>query len=245
MTKGKIGPVPSLVIGICGGTGSGKTTLTEHIRIALSPSRVLVLQQDHYYKDRRKLRPREHAQQNYDHPDSVDTALLVRHVRRLRAGQPIDRPTYDFTRHRRDKRLLRLDPRPVIIIEGILTFHEKALRNLMDIKVFVHADADVRFIRRLLRDVRERGRTLDSIVGQYLTTVRPMHAAFIEPARRHADIIIPEGGEDQVAVDRLIQKIRSRIENKDDPKYRRYRLGDSKVELVTVRPTRSLASPKV
>lgn len=203
---------PVLVVGICGGTGSGKTTLTERIRAALSRNRVLVLQQDHYYKDQGNLHPDERARQNYDHPQSVDMPLMVEHVRQLRSGQTIARPTYDFVHHTRKKRLLRLHPRPVVIIEGILTFQNKHLRNLMDIKVFVHADADVRFIRRLLRDVRERGRTVDSVVEQYLKTVRAMHAEFIEPTRRYADVVIDKGGENQAAVDLLIQNIRSRIE---------------------------------
>lgn len=202
----------ALVIGICGGTGSGKTTLTERIQAALSRRQVVVLQQDHYYKDLKGLQPQKRAQRNYDHPDSLDIPLLLEHVSQLRAGQPIDRPIYDFVHHRRDARLLRIRPRPAIIIEGILVFQNKALRDLMDIKVFVDADADLRFIRRLLRDVRERGRTVDSVVEQYLKTVRPMHTEFIEPARHYADIVIPEGSQNQVTIGLLVQKIRSRIE---------------------------------
>jgi uridine kinase len=207
--------VAALVIGICGGTGSGKTTLTARIEAALSRRKVVVLQQDHYYKDLRNLRPQERARQNYDHPDSVDMPLMVEHVSQLRAGRPIDRPIYDFVHHCRDARLLRVRPRPAVIIEGILVFQNKALRDLMDIKVFVDADADLRFIRRLLRDVRERGRTVDSVVGQYLKTVRPMHTEFIEPSRHYADIVIREGNQNQVAIDLLIQNIRSRIEGSD------------------------------
>ena len=203
----------TLVIGICGGTGSGKTTLTERLRTALSPRKVVVLEQDHYYKDLRNLPPRDRARRNYDHPDSVDMALMIENVRNLRAGRPINRPTYDFVHHQRETRLLRVRPRAAVIIEGILVFQNKALRDLMDIKVFVDADPDLRFIRRLLRDVRERGRTLDSVVEQYLATVRPMHAEFIEPARHYADVVIPEGGQNQAAIDLLIQMIRSRMEN--------------------------------
>ena len=202
----------ALIIGICGGTGSGKTTLTERIQAALSRRQVVVLEQDHYYKDLRNLPPRERARQNYDHPDAVDMPLMIEHVRRLRTGRAINRPIYDFVHHRRKTRLLRVPPRPAVIIEGILTFHNKALRDLMDIKVFVDADADLRFIRRLLRDVRERGRTVESVVEQYLATVRPMHTEFIESARHHADVVVPEGSQNQVVIDSLIQKIRSRIE---------------------------------
>lgn len=204
----------ALVIGICGGTGSGKTTLTERIRAALPRRDVVVLQQDHYYKEVRNLHLKKRARQNYDHPDSVDMPLLIEHVRQLRAGRSIDRPTYDFVHHRRDTRLFRVRPRPTVIIEGILVFQNKVLRDLMDIKVFVDADADVRFIRRLLRDVRERGRTVDSVVEQYLATVRPMHAEFIEPTRHYADIVIP-GGEDRVGIDLLMQTIRSRMDGGD------------------------------
>jgi uridine kinase len=172
---------------------------------------VAVLQQDHYYKDVRNLHLKKRARQNYDHPDSVDMRLLIEHVRQLRAGRSIERPTYDFVHHRRDTRLFRVRPRPTVIIEGILVFQNKVLRDLMDIKVFVDADADVRFIRRLLRDVRERGRTVDSVAEQYLATVRPMHAEFIEPTRHYADIVI-QGGEDHVGIHLLIQAIRSRTE---------------------------------
>ncbi len=205
----------ALVIGICGGTGSGKTTLTERIRVALSPRQVVVLQQDHYYRDLGALHPRERARQNYDHPDSVDIPLMLKQVRQLRAGKAIYRPIYDFVHHCRDTRLLHVHSRPIVIIEGILIFHTKALRDLMDIKVFVDAEADLRFIRRLLRDVRERGRTVDSVAKQYLATVRPMHTEFIEPTRHYADIVIPEGAQKQVVIDLLIQKVRSRIDGRD------------------------------
>jgi len=200
-----------LVIGICGGTGSGKTTVTERIISALSLQSVLVLQQDHYYRDFPHLPLEQRARQNFDHPDSLDTPLLIEHIRQLREGKPIERPTYDFARHQREARTLRLDPRPAIIVEGILIFESKALRDLMDIKIFVDTDADLRFIRRLGRDIRERGRTVDSVVEQYLATVRPMHMEFIEPSKRHADVIIPEGGHNEVGIDLVIQKIRSLV----------------------------------
>ncbi len=198
-----------LIIGICGGTGSGKTTITERIIAALPQGSVLVLQQDHYYKDLPHLPLDERAKQNFDHPDSMDTPLLVEHVRHLREGQAIERPMYDFTQHRREARTLRLEPRLALILEGILIFENKALRELMDIKIFVDTDADLRFIRRLNRDIRERGRTVESVVQQYLATVRPMHMEFIEPSKRYADIIIPEGGYNEVGIDLVIQKIRT------------------------------------
>lgn len=198
-----------LVIGICGGTGSGKTTITGRIISTFPEASVLVLQQDHYYKGLPHLPVDERARQNFDHPNSLDTPLLVEHVRRLREGLPIERPVYDFARHEREKFSVRLEPHPAIIVEGILIFESAALRELMDIKIFVDTDADLRFIRRLGRDIRERGRTMDSVVNQYLSTVRPMHMEFIEPSKRYADVIIPEGGNNLVGVDLVIQKIRS------------------------------------
>lgn len=203
--------VRGLVIGICGGTGSGKTTITDRIIAALSEESVLILQQDHYYKDLPDLPLDERAKQNFDHPDSMDTPLLVEHVRRLREGHSVERPVYDFTQHRRLPRTLRLEPRPALIIEGILIFENLALRDLMDIKIFVDTDADLRFIRRLERDIRERGRTVESVVQQYMATVRPMHMEFIEPSKRYADMIIPEGGYNDVGIDLVIQKIRSLV----------------------------------
>ncbi len=200
-----------LVIGICGGTGSGKTTVTDRIISTLSHESVLVLQQDHYYRDLPHLPLEQRARQNFDHPDSLDTPLLVEHVRQLREGRAIERPTYDFAKHEREMRTLHLEPHPAIIVEGILVFESKSLRELMDIKIFVDTDADLRFIRRLGRDVRERGRTVESVIEQYLATVRPMHMEFIEPYRRYADIIIPEGGHNEVGIDLVIQKIRSLV----------------------------------
>lgn len=201
----------SLVIGICGGTGSGKTTITERIIAALPEGSAVLLQQDHYYKDLAHLSFEERTKRNFDHPDSLDTPLMVEHVRRLRGGQAIERPVYDFTKHLRKPETLRIEPRPALILEGILLFENKALRDLMDIKIFVDTDADLRFIRRLQRDMSERGRTMESVVQQYMATVRPMHMEFIEPSKRHADVIIPEGGYNEVGVDLVIQKIRSLI----------------------------------
>ena len=200
-----------LVIGICGGTGSGKTTITERIISALSPESVLVLQQDHYYRNFPHLSLEERARQNFDHPDALDTPLFIEHVRQLREGRPIDRPVYDFTKHERAHQTVRMNPSPALILEGILIFENKTLCDLMDIKIFVDTDADLRFIRRLGRDIRERGRTVESVVNQYLATVRPMHMEFVEPSKRHADVIIPEGGNNEVGIDLVIQKVRSLV----------------------------------
>ena len=200
-----------LVIGICGGTGSGKTTITERIISVLSPESVLVLQQDYYYKNFPHLSVEQRARQNFDHPDSFDSPLLIEHVRQLREGCSIDRPIYDFTKHERASSTVHMSPSPAMILEGILIFENKALCDLMDIKIFVDTDADLRFIRRLSRDIRERGRNVKSVVSQYLATVRPMHLEFIEPSKRHADVIIPEGGHDEVGIDLVIQKIRSLV----------------------------------
>jgi len=197
------------VIGICGGTGSGKTTITDRLSDALSGSGVLVIQQDHYYRDISHLPAEERAKQNFDHPSAVDSALFIEHVRLLRQGQPINRPVYDFTRHCRQTETVRLEPQPAILIEGILIFENESLRDLMDLKIFVDTDADLRFIRRLVRDIRERGRTLESVVDQYQSTVRPMHIEFVEPSKRYADIIIPEGGHNEVGIDLVIQKVKS------------------------------------
>ena len=199
----------TLTIGICGGTGSGKTTITNRLTEALSEDSVLLLQQDHYYKDTPHLPLDERAKQNFDHPDSLDTQLLISHVRALREGQAIERPVYDFTQHRRVPATVHLEPRPALIVEGILIFENSALRGLCDIKIFVDTEADLRFIRRLRRDIRERGRTVESVTDQYMATVRPMHMEFVEPSKRYADVIIPEGGYNEVGIDLVIQKIRS------------------------------------
>jgi uridine kinase len=200
-----------LIIGICGGTGSGKTTITRRIIEALTETSVIVLQQDNYYRDYPELSFEERVKVNFDHPDSMDTPLLAEDVRRLRAGQAIERPTYDFANFQRLKGTVRIEPRPAIIVEGILIFESKPLRELMDIKIFVDTDADLRFIRRLVRDLRERGRTMEMVVEQYINTVRPMHMEFVEPSKRYADVIIPEGGYNDVGIDLVIQKIRSLV----------------------------------
>jgi uridine kinase len=200
-----------LVIGICGGTGSGKTTISQRIISAMPAGNVLLLQQDHYYKDFAELPLDKRGKQNFDHPESFDTPLLIEHVRDLRAGMAVERPVYDTAHHKRQAFTARLEPHPAVIVEGILIFEAAALRELMDIKIFVDTDADVRFIRRLEHDIRERGRTVDSVVQQYMAAVRPMHLEFIEPSKQYADVIIPEGGYNDAGLDLVIQKIKSLV----------------------------------
>ncbi len=198
-----------MVIGVAGGTASGKTTVVARIVESLGRDQVTVLEHDRYYRDRSDLRLEERAALNFDHPDALETDLLVSHLRTLRAGEPVQVPVYDFTLHTRRPITETLCPRPAIIVEGILVFVDAALRDLMDIKVFVDTDPDIRFIRRLQRDVAERGRTMAAVIDQYLSTVRPMHLEFVEPSKRYADIIVPQGGYNPVAVDMLIGLIRS------------------------------------
>ena len=196
-----------IVLGIAGGTGSGKTTVAQEILRRVGPDKIAYLPHDAYYKDHSHLSPEERAQVNYDHPDSLETSLLVAHIRALKAGRVIERPVYDFTTHSRTSQTVRVEPRPIILVEGILTFVEPDLRDLFDVKIFVDTEADIRFIRRLLRDIRERGRTMESVVEQYLRTVRPMHLEFVEPSKRYADIIIPEGGLNTVALDMVVARL--------------------------------------
>ena len=198
-----------VVIGVAGGSGSGKTTVVRRIVDSLGPEHVVVLEHDRYYRDRNDLRLEERAALNYDHPDSLETSLLVRHLQDLKAGQPVEVPLYDFTSHARRGDTQRCQPRRAIIVEGILIFADRALRDAMDIKVFVDADADTRFIRRLQRDVAERGRTMESVIEQYQGTVKPMHFDFVEPTKRYADLIIPVGGHNAVAVDLMLSLVRS------------------------------------
>jgi uridine kinase len=197
----------NVLIGVAGGTGSGKTTVTRAVRERFGEDEVIVLEQDFYYKANAHLPLEERARVNYDHPDAFDTALLLEHVRKLVAGEPIEKPIYDFVSHTRRPETVRVVASHVIILEGILVFENPELRDLMDIKIFVDTDADVRIIRRLRRDIRERGRTLEAVIDQYLGTVRPMHLQFVEPTKRHADIIIPEGGQNRVALDMIAAKI--------------------------------------
>lgn len=196
-----------IVIGIAGGTGSGKTTVAEAIVRRIGPEHIAYIQHDSYYKDQSHLPMEERVRVNYDHPEGLDTELLIRHLQDLLAGRPVEVPIYDFTTYTRTPHTRRVEPKPVILVEGILVFVEKALRELFDIKIYVDADPDIRFIRRLQRDLRERGRTLGSVIQQYLTTVRPMHLEFVEPSKRYADIIIPEGGFNTVALDLIVARI--------------------------------------
>jgi uridine kinase len=197
-----------LVIGVAGGSGSGKTTVVRRIIESIGNDQVTVLEHDRYYRDRNDLRLEERASLNYDHPDSLETDLLVHHLHELRARRAIEVPTYDFARYARQSVTVPAFPRKAIIVEGILIFTDAALRELMDVKVFVDADDDTRFIRRLQRDIAERGRTVASVIEQYLGTVKPMHLEFVEPSKRYADIIIPLGGHNTVAIDMLLTLIR-------------------------------------
>jgi uridine kinase len=187
-------PLQPLVIGVAGGTGSGKSTVARHLAQNIGGARVAYIQHDNYYKDQGHLAPEARAQVNYDHPDSLDNDLLYHHIQELVAGRPADVPIYDFKTHRRTTETLLVEPRPVVLVEGILIFQDERLRNMMDLKIFVDTDADLRLIRRLRRDVAERGRTFESVIDQYLNTVRLMHLEFVEPTKRYADLIIPEGG---------------------------------------------------
>jgi uridine kinase len=200
--------MPPIVIGVAGGSGSGKTTVVRRIVDALGDAQVTVLEHDRYYRDRNDLRLEERAALNYDHPDSLETDLMVRHLHELRAGRPIEVPLYDFARYVRHAERETVAARRAIIVEGILIYTDAALRALMDVKVFVDTDDDTRFIRRLQRDISERGRTVQSVIDQYLATVKPMHLEFVEPSKRYADIIVPQGGHNAVAIDMLLTLIR-------------------------------------
>src|SRR6476661_6071704 len=209
MSQGTAPPRPApLVIGVAGGSGSGKTTVVRRIIESIGDDQVTVLEHDRYYRDRNDLRLEERAALNYDHPDSLETDLMVRHVHELRAGRPIEAPVYDFARHARTQGTQTIAPSRALIVEGILIYTDAALRALMDIKVFVDTDDDTRFIRRLQRDIKERGRTVQSVIDQYLSTVKPMHLEFVEPSKRYADIIVPLGGHNAVAIDMLLTLIR-------------------------------------
>lgn len=201
-----------MVIGIAGGTGSGKTTLTRKLVERFSQD-VSVLNHDNYYKAHDDMPYEERCKLNYDHPDSFDTDLLVRDLRLLKAGETVECPTYDYTVHNRAQATVEVKPAKVIIVEGILIFENQALRDQMDIKLFVDTDADVRILRRVMRDVKERGRSLDSVVSQYLTTVKPMHEAFVEPSKKYADLIVPEGGRNLVALEMIIRRVQHHIEH--------------------------------
>lgn len=198
-----------MIIGISGGTGSGKTTVAQKIVTSVGAENVVYLAHDSYYRNLGDMPLDLKHKVNYDHPDAFDTDLLINHLEALRAGEGIEQPVYDYSTHSRKAETIRVEPRPVHIVEGILVFVDPKMRGLMDLKIFVDADADIRFIRRLDRDVHERGRSVESIINQYLTTVRPMHLQFVEPSKRYADIIIPEGGHNEVGIDLIIGKIQS------------------------------------
>ena len=201
----------TVIIGIAGGSGSGKTTLTNRLWKQFGPDEVSVLNHDSYYKCHDELPYEERCKLNYDHPDSFDTPLLVEHLKALRAGQPVKVPIYDYSIHNRTDRSVTVYPAPVIIVEGILIFASPELCEQMDMKVYVDTDADVRILRRIMRDVKQRGRTLDSVVEQYLTTVKPMHEQFVEPSKRKADLIVPEGGRNPVALQLLIKWVATHL----------------------------------
>lgn len=200
---------PPLVIGIAGGSGSGKTTVAQSILQRVGPERIAFLQHDSYYKDLSGLPPVQRAEVNFDHPNSLESELLIHHILQLKQRLSIEVPVYDFSTHSRTDRTFTVKPRGVILVEGILIFAEKELRELFDIKIFVDTDADIRFIRRLQRDLAERGRTTEAVVKQYLNTVRPMHLDFVEPSKRYADVIIPEGGHNLAALDMVVARIES------------------------------------
>ncbi|WP_026314669.1 uridine kinase [Heyndrickxia acidiproducens] len=202
------------VIGVAGGSGSGKTSVTRAIYESLKENSILVLEQDYYYKDQSTLPFEERLKTNYDHPFAFDNDLLIEHLQKLLRYEPIEKPVYDYSRHTRSDRTIHVEPKEVIILEGILVLEDERLRNLMDIKLYVDTDADLRIIRRLLRDIEERGRTLQSVIKQYTTVVRPMHNQFIEPTKRYADVIIPEGGQNHVAIDLVVTKLQSILEQK-------------------------------
>ncbi|WP_085991830.1 uridine kinase [Oceanobacillus senegalensis] len=203
-----------VVIGVAGGSGSGKTSVTRSIFERFSDKTILVIEQDYYYKDQSHLPFKERLNTNYDHPLAFDNDLLIEHLHNLLENKSIEKPVYDYSIHTRSKQVIPVEPKDVIILEGILVLEDPRLLDLMDIKVYVDTDADLRIIRRLTRDIKERGRTLDSVINQYLNEVRPSHLQFIEPTKRYADIIIPEGGQNQVAIDIIASKIENILSKK-------------------------------
>jgi uridine kinase len=200
---------PPVVIGIAGGTGSGKTTIANVILERVGGDNIAFLPHDAYYKDLGDLPDAHRELMNFDHPDALETDLLIEHLKMLRKRQPVDIPIYDFTTHSRTRKTTRIEAKDVILVDGILIFAEPGLKELFDVKIFVDTPADVRFIRRLQRDIAERGRTVESVITQYQTTVKPMHEEFVEPSKRHADVIIPEGGWNTVAMDMVVTRIQA------------------------------------
>ena len=202
-----------IVIGIAGGTGSGKTTVANVILKRVGNHRIAYLPHDAYYRELKDLPPNQRAAVNFDHPDSLESELMLEDIIRLKQWKPVFLPVYDFSTHSRTEKTIQVDPQPVIIVEGILIFAEPKLRDVFDVKLFVDTDPDLRFIRRLQRDIAERGRTMEIVIQQYLTTVRPMHLEFVEPSKRYADVIIPEGGLNEVAMEIVIARIESLLNN--------------------------------
>ena len=204
--------MPPLLIGVAGGSGSGKTTVSQSILDRVGRGCIAYLQHDAYYCDRSALPFEERVRINYDHPDSLETDLLVEQLKALRGGSAVDVPQYDFAQHVRKSETRRVAPHAVVLVEGILIFADRALRDLFDIKIFVDTDPDLRFLRRLQRDIAERGRTMESVVKQYLETVRPMHLEFVEPSKRYADMIIPEGGFNTIAIEMVVARINAMVQ---------------------------------
>ncbi|MBF0701351.1 uridine kinase [Ligilactobacillus murinus] len=215
MSEAKKRPRP-IIIGVTGGSGSGKTSVSRAIFDQLHGHSLMMLQEDSYYKSQDDIPFEERTKVNYDHPNAFDTDLLIEQLEDLLSWKTIEIPVYDYAAHTRSKEVLVQEPREVIIVEGILTLNDARLRDLMDIKIFVDTDDDIRIIRRIQRDIEERGRTLQSVIDQYLETVKPMYHQFIEPSKRYADIIVPEGGENQVAIDLLVTKVRDIIRKNED-----------------------------
>ncbi len=201
-----------MIIGICGGTGSGKTTIARAIVEAVGRERVVLIEQDSYYRNLADMPLDERHQANFDHPDSIDSDMLVNHLMRLNQGLKVEMPLYDFKSHTRSDKIDTIEPKPVVIVEGILIFAEARVLDLLDMRVYVDTPGDIRFIRRLQRDIVERGRTVESVIDQYYRTVRPMHFEFVEPSKRHADIIIPEGSQTGITVDLLCSLVREKLE---------------------------------
>jgi len=202
----------SLVIGIAGGTGSGKTTIANYVLETVGPEKIAFLPHDAYYRELGELTQEERAQVNFDHPSSLETELLIEHIKQLKDQKVIQLPSYDFKTHSRTQNTIEIKPQPIILIEGILILAEPDLRKLFDLKIYVDTDADIRFIRRLERDIQERGRTTHNVISQYLDTVRPMHLEFVEPSKRYASVIIPEGGYNHVALDLIVARIESMLQ---------------------------------
>lgn len=202
----------SIIIGVAGGTGSGKTTVANRILERVGTEHIAFIPHDAYYKDLHHLTLEERSNLNFDHPDALETTLMIEHLTLLRNGYPAEIPVYDFTRHARTGETIHVEPAPIVLVEGILIFAEPDLRRLFDVKLFIDTASDLRLIRRLQRDMQERGRTFDSVIEQYMTTVRPMHQEFVEPSKRHADVIIPEGGFNEVAIEMVAARIRGLLE---------------------------------